>query len=210
VEKAVNTRAATSPDEPGERYRLSFTAGGLLAEETGTLAKAYLASGDWGTVRRQIVECNLLGYKTVNTAARIGSEIEGRLKELAPGQLERLAGGLAPERKVLAWVAVCRRYSLVAEFAREVVRERHLAGGGAVGKGDWAVFYERKAATHPELTAVSPKTQEKIRQVVFRMLLEAGILGKDGIIQSAWIPEDTYALLARSDALCFPLYLREG
>ena len=42
------------------------------------------------------------------------------------------------------------------------------------------------------------------------MFVDAGILAKGGTIQPVSIPEPLLSLLDRADALCFPVFVREG
>ena len=206
-----------SPNPPGPfqpsdavRYRLSFTAGALLPSEMTELARAYERLGDWDDVARAIRAEGLLGYQAAKTAERIGSELIGRLRELDAPLLDRLRICIPEERRMVAWVACCRHYSFVREFATEVVRERFLAGGGSVSKADYLSFFERKEPQHLELASVSESTRDKLRQVLFRMFFDAGILAKGGTILPVLIPEPLLSLLDRADALCFPVFVRES
>ena len=174
------------------------------------LARAYERLGDWDLVAKAVREEGLLGYQATKTAERIGSELIGRFRELDAPLLERLRVCIPEERRMIAWVACCRHYSFVREFATEVVRDRFLAGVSYVAKADYLSFYERKEAQHPELAAVSESTRDKLRQVLFRMLADAGILAKGGAILPVSIPEPLLCLLNRADALCFPVFVRES
>ncbi len=197
------------PSDAG-RYRLSFTAGALLPNEMSELARAYERLGDWESVAKAVRSEAILGYQATKTAERIGSELIGRLRELDEPLLERLRVCIPEERRMIAWIACCRHYSFVREFATEVVRERFLAGSASVSKSDYLSFYERKEAQHPELATVSESTRDKLRQVLFRMFADAGVIAKGGAILPVLIPEPLFSLLDRADALCFPVFVREG
>ena len=205
-------QASPSPFRPSDagRYRLSFTAGALLPSEMAELARAYERLGDWDGVAKASRAEGLLGYQAAKTAERLGSELIGRLRELDAPLVDRLRICIPEERRMVAWVACCRHYSFVREFATEVVRERFLAGGDSVSRADYLSFFERKEAQHPELASVSESTRDKLRQVLFRMFVDAGILAKGGAIQPVSIPEPLLSLLDRADALCFPVFVREG
>lgn len=192
------------------RYRLSFTAGGLLPSEMAELAHAHGRLGDWDCVAKAIREEGLLGYQVAKTAERIGSELIGRLRELDTPLLDYLRSCIPEERRMIAWVACCRHYSFVREFAAEVVRDRFLAGISSIAKADYLSFFERKEPQHPELASVSESTRNKLRQVLFRMLADAGVIAKGGVLLPASIPEPLLVLLDRTDTLCFPFYVWEG
>ena len=50
------------------KYRLSFTAGGLLLAESLALAEKFLEIGDWDSVQVWAVETNLLQARTLSSA----------------------------------------------------------------------------------------------------------------------------------------------
>lgn len=202
--------AASSRETDALRYRLSFTACALLPSEMAELARAHGRLGDWNLIAKAVREEGLLGYQAAKTAERIASELIGRLRELDSSLLDRIQTCIPEERRIIAWVACCRHYSFVREFAMEVVRDRFLAGILSVTKADYLSFFERKEAQHPELASISESTRDKLRQVLFRMLADADIIAKGGVLLPASIPEPLFVLLDRVDTLCFPLFVREG
>ena len=108
------------------RYRLSFTSGGLLVREAGVAAHLYQDLGDWAKVRARIDEENSLQARTVASARRLAREVVQRLSELTDTEIDLVVDATSAERGHLLWVAACRRYDLLGEFAEEVVRERFL------------------------------------------------------------------------------------
>lgn len=78
----------------------------------------------------------------------------------------------------LLWLAVCRRYRFLADFAVEVLHERFLTLKPALPPQEFDVFFNDKSQSHPELSELSSSTIQKLRQVLFRMLREAGLLDK--------------------------------
>jgi len=67
----------------------------------------------------------------------------------------------------------------------EVLREHHLLRRRQITLGDYDNFYNSKALWHPELDALAPSTQSKLRQNLFRMLREADLLSAQHLIQPA-------------------------
>ncbi|WOO96738.1 DUF1819 family protein [Micrococcus terreus] len=112
-------------------------------------------------------------------------EAVNRLSSLSDREVELLADVTASERGHLMWVAACRRYNLIGEFAEEVLRERFLTLAGTVSYSDYDSFYRAKAMWNDELDAVSAATYRKLRQVLFRMMVEAGLLTTKGAIEPA-------------------------
>ena len=108
------------------RYALSFTSGALLTREALIAAPIYLHEHDWAKVRQLIEGDNLLQSRTVSTGRRFAREVAQRLAVLADDELGLLVDSTKSERSHLLWVAACRRYDLIGEFAEEVLRERFL------------------------------------------------------------------------------------
>lgn len=166
-------------------YRLSFTTGGLFITEAPVVAACYLTHLDWTGARDQVRQDKLLQVRTDAAATRISKEIVARLELLTHTELQALAELNLRDRAYLLWVAACRRYRLIHDFAVEVLREHHLMRRRQVTLGDYDNFYNSKALWHPELDALAPSTQSKLRQNLFRMLREADLLSAQHLIQPA-------------------------
>ena len=190
-------------------YRLSFTAAGVMRAESVHLAHWHQTLGDWDTVRTQAVAQNLLQARKTASATRISRELVLRLQGLADAELTLLRQGNPNEQDQILWVAICRRYRLVAEFALEVLRERFLHFGPPLELADFDTFYDRKADWAEELDQITPVTRKKLRQVLFRMLRETGLIGTDGSIQPTLLSDRVRTVVGRerpSDLLYFPVF----
>lgn len=198
----VNSDSAAAP-----RYALSFTTGGLLEREAAALAPVYVEHRDWVKVRDLAVEGNLLQARTYRTGVRLVRETVKRLSALSDGEVGILAEVTASERAHLMWAAACRRYDLIGEFAEEVLRERFLTLAGTVSYDDYDSFYRAKAMWHDELDDVTDQSYKKLRQVLFKMMVEADLLTPQGAIEPALLsPRVAHCLTQRtpSDIRFFP------
>ncbi|MFJ1258081.1 DUF1819 family protein [Cupriavidus sp. CuC1] len=180
-----------------ERYRLSFTTGGLFLQEAPLVAERYLARRDWRQTREQVRADNLLQVRTAAAATRISKELIARLESLDTEELEYLVDSSLRERGYLLWSAVCRRYAFVRDFAREVLREHYLLLRRQLTIGDYEAFYNAKALWHAELDELAASTQRKLRQNLFRMLREADLVSAQLQIQPALLTPALAHLLAR-------------
>lgn len=190
-----------------DRYALSFTTGGLLAREAGVLAPVYSKLRDWEQVRDVAVEENLLQTRTRSTGVRRVRESIKRMSALSDRELEMLADVTASERGHLMWTAACRRYELIGEFAEEVLRERFLTLAGTVSYEDYDSFYRAKAMWHDELNDVTDLSYKKLRQVLFKMMVEAELLTARGAIEPVLLSARVTECLAErspSDIRFFP------
>ncbi len=141
----------------GERYRLSFTVGGLLASQGRALAEMYLnhlnhaGGGDAErspqtevgksivAIRQQAIEENVLAIRTDSANRRVVAETTRRLSALTVGELAYLAGpdSSTSDREALMWIAMCRYYAIVGEFAGEVLKKHYLTGNTHLDFGTW-------------------------------------------------------------------------
>ncbi|MFV8308618.1 hypothetical protein BKG71_10395 [Mycobacteroides chelonae] len=166
-----------------QRYALSFTSGSLLTQEALIAAPIYLRERDWATTRARIKDENLLQTRVARSNTRMLGELIPRLQVFTDAELQIVADGTSTERGHLMWTSACRRYSLIGEFAEEVLRERFLTLAGSVTYEEFDSFYRGKALWHDELDGVTDLSYQKARQVVFKMMVDAGLLTKQGLIE---------------------------
>ena len=190
-----------------DRYRLSFTTGGLFVQEAASVAASYLRTGDWAKARTQARQENLLQVRTAAAATRISKEVTARLEHLDEQELKALLQLNLHDRASLLWVAACRRYTFIREFATEVMRENHLHLRRQLSFNDYESFFSSKALWHAELDQLAASTQHKLRQNIFRMLREADLLSDTQGILPAMLSPNLTKILARQgrrDLLVFP------
>jgi hypothetical protein len=191
------------------KYRMSFTTGGLFHRESVKLAMLYDVLKDWDTVRNKALSDNLLQARTQESSKRICPEIISRLTTLDPKELDVLVNGNVQEQMYILWLAVCRLYAFIGEFALEVLRERYVCLKGDIRQEDFDSFFNRKSEWCPELDTIQPSTKAKLRQVLFKMLREADLLTAGGDINPATLSPrllQTLASSRRKDILFFPVF----
>ncbi len=185
------------------KYLLSFTAGSLLYQESITIAVLFLRLRNWSSVKKEIIEKNLLQSRTQSSAARISREIISRLKVLAENQLILLVEGSRQEQLDILWLAVCKRYQFIKDFAVEVIREKFLRIDMDVQSEDYDAFFNAKAEWHDELEQLTDKTKSKMKQILFRMLKEVDILTQHHTINPFILPPQVGEAISEDD----PSYL---
>lgn len=191
---------------------MSFTTGGLFHRESVVLAVLYLEVGDWNTVKGKIIAENLLQTRTLSTLKRISREVISRLRTLSPSELEFFVKGSHQEQTYLLWLAVCRQYDFIADFAVEVLRERYITLRGDLTHQDFDAFFNCKAEWHSELDKITPATRGKLRQVLFKMLRDADLLTANNMIRAAMLRSRLLNLIhqgSRMDVLYFPVFESE-
>jgi len=209
---AVKNKRRFSPGMSDVRYSMSFTTGSLFHRESLQLAAMYLDLGDWNSVRDKVIAENLLQARTMNTLKRVCSEVISRLRTLNPNELEFLVEGSPQEQAYLLWIAVCRRYRFIADFAVEVLRERYITLKSDLPLEEFDFFFNRKAEWHSKLDALTASTRGKLRQVLFKMLCEAGLLTSNNLIQAAMLSPGLLELIRQNnptDLLYFPVFVSD-
>lgn len=186
--------------ESNRRYSMSFTSGTLLYRESLTVARLYDELDDWDGVRDRVVGDNLLQMRTLNASRRVSNEVISRLRQLTARQRQILLDGSRQEQNYLLWLAICKRYRFIYDFAVEVLREKFLRLDLDLTYDVYDVFFHDKAEWHPEVEGVADSTREKQRQVVFKMLREAELLSPDDHIVPAMLSPRVIEAIAEDSA----------
>jgi hypothetical protein len=202
------SRVYLRADPMVERYKLSFTTGGLFLRESRDLASHYLNSNSWVETRNAVRSQNILQVRTDAAALRLSREIITRLETLNNDEIAYMTECSAIDLSCMLWLATCRRYQFIREFAVEVLREHFVVMKRQITYADFEAFYNSKALWHEELDQVSKSTQDKLRQNLFRMMRDAGFISDQNTIQMAMPTPAFIQLIAQrglEELLIFPV-----
>jgi hypothetical protein len=179
---------------------MSFSTGGLFVNDSVELARLHRAGESW---QDTIVTAMADGATSLPKAAsnrRTLREIANRGSCLTPDERAFLVKQSdRPEQEALLWLAACRAYRFVREFAIEVIQERFLSYRYDLPLDAYDHFFDAKAEWHPELAKISTSTRLKLRQILFRMLREAGVIDGASNIRPAYLSSRVVALIERHD-----------
>lgn len=192
-----------------KKYTTSFTTGSLFYHESVKLAELFLDLHDWNTLRDKVISDNLLQVRTLKTLKRICSEIISRLSKLHEKEMNLLVSGSTQDQEHILWIAVCRRYKFIADFAIEVLRQRCITLKTDLNYEDFEHFFNQKSQWHPELDNIKQTTKNKLRQVLFKILREAELINADNTINAAMPSQqvlDAVPYDCRRDLLIFPVF----
>lgn len=168
-----------------QRYRLSFTTGGLFLQVAPLVAEHYLVIGNWESTRNKVRSNNLLQVRTSTAATRLSKELISRLELLSLEELKFLTVSNRREQGYMLWSAACRRYAFIHDFAVNILREYFLTLRLRLTSYDFDTFVNSKAVWHVELDEIASSTLYRLRQNLFLMLREADLLSEEGLIQPA-------------------------
>jgi len=191
------------------KYSMSFTVGSIFFQESVKFAELYLEFGDWDETKNHIIHQNILQARTLNTSKRICTEIISRLKTMNKQELMFLLESGSQDQAYLLWLAICRRYQFIGDFAIEVLRERFISLKTDLNYIDFDSFFNQKSEWHVELENIKPSTRYKLRQVLFKILREADLLTEKNLINVATLSPNLIEIICRNDKqeiLYFPLF----
>lgn len=199
---------------PPPKYKMSFSTGGLFLNETLAVAQLHVAGEPWSvTIARALTE----GTTTLPKAAsqrRTLREIVNRLSTLSDRERDYLVSGVdRDDQLALLWLATCRAYRFVHEFATEVLRERYLSFHLDLPLEAFDILFAAKAEWDDGLEGISASTRAKLRQVLFRIMREAHVISDDNRIQSAIISSQLKRMLEAdcpTDIILLPGLSRDG
>jgi Putative inner membrane protein (DUF1819) len=157
-------------------YSFSFLAGALYLPESVAVADLFRTHGDWREVARFAAAGNHLRTRTAATRTRVLREIRYRLQQFTPGELEFFCDADSHDQRQLLFIAICQRFQFIREFVEEILRPKALALDHQIYPADFARFFDRKGADAPEIDRLTDKSRAKVKQVLIRMLAEAGLL----------------------------------
>ena len=165
---------------------MSFSTGGLFLNESLEVARLHVEGEPWeSTILRAMDEGTTSLPKSASNRRSL-REISNRLLTLTAEERSYfLEEADRSDQQALLWIATCRAYRFVREFAVEVVRERYLSYQLELPLESFDILLAAKAEWDEGLARLSRSTQLKLRQIMFRMMREAGIISEDSRIQTA-------------------------
>jgi len=187
---------------------MSFAVGGLLLNESVEVARLHKPSEAWDATLRRALEGGVTSLPKTASRRRTLREIVNRISTLDQEELDFLVEGAdRPDQQALLWLATCRAYRFVREFATEVIHERFLSFQLDLPLESFDILFAAKAEWNEGLAGISPITRAKLRQVLFRMMREASVISDDNRILSAYVSSRLKAILAEKcprDLSVFP------
>jgi hypothetical protein len=190
-------------------YSLSFTAASLMYFETEQIANLYLEHQDWMVVQQLVVDENILQKGTVSTRKREFSEIKKRLKDLTKDEFKFIITCTTDELKLFCLYLCSKTYKLIYEFIVEVIRDKYLMFDYLILDSDYVSFIESKTASSMKLQKITEKTQYKIKQVIFKILEQAGLIdsAKTKNIQKPYVSKELESIVAHSSVKYLAIFL---
>ena len=167
-----------------DKYSFSFTGASALITETLIIAEEYKNLQDWKEVKNSLMEHNSLNKIKQSTFKREFSEIKKRLSSLSEEQLYLLINGSYDDSKAMILLSLIKVYTFLNDFIVEVLRNKYLQFDTNISENDYSKFVHSKCISHNELNEITEVTAKKVKQVIFKLLEQVGLVTqtKNGII----------------------------
>lgn len=189
-------------------YKMSFGTGGLLLNESVEVARLHVSDEPWEDTIRRAIEAGTTALPKTASNRRTLREISNRLLTLTDTERDFLIDHAdRADRQALLWLATCRAYRFIREFAVEVIRERYLSYQYDLPLESFDVLLDAKAEWDDHLASLTSSTRLKLRQVLFRIMREAGVISQAGKIQAALLSSQLKTMIeeqAPGDLVVFP------
>lgn len=180
-----------------DSYRLSFTGASFLLYESIELAKAYAKKGGWDAAVESILASNV-NTQSKSTIKRERNEIALRLKTLSSPLLEKLINVNPDDAKIIVLYAILKTYPFIRDFCLEVLYEKSMILDIHIQEYEINAFFRNQEDRHEAFSKKSDSTKQKLKQVMFKMLSDAGVLKstKEKIIMKPYMDTSVSRLIA--------------
>ena len=163
-------------------YLISFTAGGLLYDETISL-QPYLNDEKIELIANEVKINKYLQTNSQASRQRMIQEIKKRY--LAVG--EKFYGNFDQftivEQKLIIFYSCMKTYKILFDFMLDVIIEKWLSMDLEVDIDDVERFLDKKSNVQNDIDGWSSQTRRKIITVLIRMLNEVGMLENNKLVQ---------------------------
>jgi len=185
-----------------DKYDFSFTASSLRLNELRLVAQHQIEGSE-------INFTNELGNGKSSTGRRMLAEFTKRLSFLTEDQKELLVYSDLTSQKQIAFLSACKTHLFLRDFVVEVIREKLLIFDYELSEGEYISFYRRKSELHSEMDELTEVTANKIRQVTFKILEQAGIIDnvRSKNIQPQLVSDKVAATIAADDRQWLKIFL---
>jgi hypothetical protein len=154
------------------KYRFSFTAASLMQLDLVYYAKMMVLDG----LTLDQLKPEMMNRDRAKTSTREFAELFLRIKTLSSRELNLLVEGNSDDQKLLCLIAFGRAYQFFRDFMDEVVQEKVTLFDFKITDRDYNSFLSRKSIDHEELEQLAETTKAKIKQVILKVLHQAGLI----------------------------------
>ena len=170
-ERVNNNLTKLKPNE----YLISFTAGGLLAEETRAVI-SYLNEKEISRLPEEIKNNLHLQTNSQASRQRVVQELKKRYRVVGQATFDLFQESDNQQQNILIFYSCAKIYTILFDFLFGPITEKWLTRDLTINKSDVNHFLDLQSNSHPEIDRWTDTTREKVATVMIRMLKEVGLL----------------------------------
>lgn len=161
-------------------YSAKTTGENFLYNETKTLASYILDGENVEVLKRRNITDNLIMYKKEKAIARVNAPIFRRLAFLIEKDILKdfFYEDISTSKYILLY-AVMKTDNLVKDFVFEVYKKKVLEDLKYIEKKDIDDWYQEKIMMSETLKRVTISTENKLKQVIMKILQDANLVTKE-------------------------------
>ena len=177
-----------------------------MLHDAVTLAKLYFEYGDWEEALNALLSTDVL-QRSKSAVRRESREIVLRLKNLPDSLLQRFTRVGPDDAKIILFYAILKTYPIIRSFCLNVLYEKSMIMDNILQDYEINRFFREEEERYEALSEKTESTKNKLKQVMIRILADAGILKstKEKIIVKPYIDPDIGRLIAKDGG---ELYLK--
>ena len=162
------------------QYSSMLSGKGALLDETLAVLRQIDRGHSLDQVRAMVMDRDLLSKVTMRTREAVWKNIHARY--LADGDHAHILARMvahAPDRqteRLVLFYELCRSTPILRDTTIHCIYPRYAAGYSGIDKTDIQAYFDKIAVEHPELTAWSPQTRDKVVSNILTILRDFGLL----------------------------------
>lgn len=188
-------------------YRSTIKSMPYLYIETKKAASlAYKGMNDF-EIRNMSINENIFQLNSEARKKEFASIILKRLKSLDDFLLNKLVNGDLETSKQIVMYAIMKTDRLFFEFMNEVYRDKNILKEKYITDSDFNVYFQRKCEQSETVASWKEYTFYKLKQVIIRILFEAGFIKNQKGDREIIIPIIDYDLVQHLNEIGDGIYL---
>ena len=159
-----------------KEYKANLTGAWFLLYELKQVARLIRDGLNDAEIRSEVYEDNLFQHDKMSSVKRSFPTVLRRAKLLDEDFMTILLEGSMEDSKLVALFAIYKEDRLFNEFMNEVLKEKYENNESVLEKMDVNMYLTYKAEQSEKVNSFTDATRNKLRQVILKILNEAGIL----------------------------------
>ncbi|MGU8577604.1 DUF1819 family protein [Clostridium perfringens] len=159
-----------------KKYSAKLTGESFLLYEFKIVAKLKKEGFSDKEIRKRVLEENLFQYKFKSSISRRLTPLIQRINFLDDNLINRLIEDPLGDGIIINLYAIMKNDRLFFEFMNEVMKNKLNENNEILEKKDINIFIETKIEQNNDVAEWSEATISKIKQVIRKILIEAGII----------------------------------